>query len=206
MGAGKRLGLDISAGNIVYPGFAQTDWTVIHADLRAAGLSSSVLVQPGLYSDSNVTPLRVPPNANRVLLRVRYATAISAAATSPSCIVYGAYGDDSAFNESTGVFNNTGSIRWARLDSSASGGTTGTTFTMSPGATEDIRDSVYKYGVIVGEQSGTVIGLGCGFDLRGCKWVMALTTIPASVTGTGAIQLEAAFLSHVPMTYAPSGL
>ena len=206
MGAGKRLGLDISAGNIVYPGFAQTDWTIIHADLKAAAPASTVLVQPGTYSDSNVTPLRVPPNANRVLLRVRYATAISAAATSPSCIVYGAYGDDSAFNESTGVFNNTGSIRWVRLDSSASGGTTGTTFTMSPGATEDIRDSVYKYGVIVGEQSGTVIGLGCGFDLRGCKWVMALTTIPASVTGTGAIQLEAAFLSHVPMTHAPSGL
>ena len=203
MGAGKRLGLDISAGNIVYPGFAQTDWTIIHADLRAAGISGSVLVQPGLYSDSNVTPLRVPPNANRVLLRVRYATAISAAATSPACIVYGAYGDDSAFTESTGVFNNTGSIRWARLDSSASGGTTGTTFTMTPGASDDIRDSVYKYGTIAGEQSGTSIALGCGFDLRGCKWVMALTTTPASVTGTGAIQLEAAFLSYVPMAYAP---
>ena len=203
MGAGKRIGLDISAGNIVYPGFAQTDWTVIHADLRATAPSNTVLVQPGTYSDSNVTPLRVPQNANRVLLRVRYATAITAAATSPSCIVYGAYGDDSAFNESTGVFNNTGSIRWARLDSSASGGISGTTFTMSPGATEDIRDSVYKYGVIAGEQTGTVLGLGCGFDLRGCKWIMALTTIPASVTGSGAIQLEAAFLSYVPMAYAP---
>ena len=150
-----------------------------------------------------MTPLRVPQNANRVLLRVRYATAISAAATSPACIVYGAYGDDSAFNESTGVFNNTGSIRWARLDTSASGGTTGTTFTMTPGASDDIRDSVYKYGTIAGEQSGTSIALGCGFDLRGCKWVMALTTTPASVTGTGAIQLEAAFLSYVPMAYAP---
>lgn len=203
MGAGKRIGLDISAGNIVYPGFAQTDWTVIHADLRAAAPASTVLVQPGSYSDSNVTPLRVPQNANRVLLRVRYATAISAAATSPACIVYGAYGDDSAFTESTGVFNNTGSIRWARLDSSSSGGTTGTTFTMTPGASDDIRDSVYKYGTIVGEQSGTSLAIGCGFDLRGCKWVMALTTTPASVTGAGAIQLEAAFLSYVPMAYAP---
>ena len=127
MGAGKRIGLDISAGNIVYPGFSQTDWTVIHADLRAAGISSTVLVQPGSYSDSNVTPLRVPPNANRVLLRVRYATAISAVATQPACIIYGAYGDDSAFNESTGVFNNTGSIRWVRLDAGTSGGATGTT-------------------------------------------------------------------------------
>lgn len=202
MGAGKRIGLDISAGNIVYPGFAQTDWTVIHADLRAAAPSSTVLVQPGTYSDSNVTPLRVPQNANRVLLRVRYATAISAAATSPSCIVYGAYGDDSAFNESTGVFNNTGSIRWVRLDSSASGGTSGTQFTMTPGANDDIRDSVYKYGVIAGEQSGTVLGVGCGFDLRGCKWVMALTSTSASVTGAGVIQLEAAFLSYVPMGFS----
>jgi len=203
MGAGKRIGLDISAGNIVYPGFAQTDWTIIHADLRAAAPASTVLVQPGTYSDSNVTPLRVPPNANRVLLRVRYATAITATTTSPACIVYGAYGDDSAFNESTGVFNNTGSIRWARLDTSASGGTTGSTFTMTPGATDDIRDSVYKYGTITGEQTGTGLSLGCGFDLRGCKWVMALTTTPASVTGTGAIQLEAAFISYVPMAYAP---
>lgn len=203
MGAGKRLGLDISAGNIVYPGFAQTDWTIIHADLKAAAPASTVLVQPGTYSDSNVTPLRVPQNANRVLLRVRYATAISAAATSPSCIVYGAYGDDSAFNESTGVFNNTGSIRWVRLDTSTSGGTTGTTFTMTPGASDDIRDSVYKYGTITGEQSGTGLSIGCGFDLRGCKWVMALTTTPASVTGAGAVQLEAAFISYVPMAYAP---
>ncbi len=204
MGAGKRIGLDISAGNIVYPGFAQTDWTVIHADLRATAPASTVLVQPGTYSDSNVTPLRVPQNANRVLLRVRYATAISAAATSPACIVYGAYGDDSAFNESTGAFNNTGSIRWVRLDAGTSGGISGTTFTMSPGASEDIRDSVYKYGVIAGEQTGTIIGVGCGFDLRGCKWVMALTSTAASVTGAGAIQLEAAFISYVPMAYAPT--
>jgi len=203
MGAGKRLGLDISAGNIVYPGFAQTDWTVIHSDLKAAAPASGVLVQPGTYSDSNVSPLRVPPNANRVLLRVRYATAISAAATSPSCIVYGAYGDDSAFNETTGVFNNTGSIRWARLDTASSGGTTGSSFAMTPGATDDIRDSVWKYGTIVGEQTGTSLSIGCGFDLRGCKWVMALTTVPASVTGAGSVQLEAAFISYVPMAYAP---
>jgi hypothetical protein len=204
MGAGDRLGLDVSAGNVVFPAFAQTDWTIIHSDLKAAAPASGVLVQPATYSDSNVTPLRVPLNACRVLLRVRYATAISAAATSPAIAVYGAYGEDSAFNETTGVFNNTGSIRWVRLNVSTSGGVVGTTMTMTPGATDDIRDSVWKYGVIAGESTGTNINLGCGFDTRGCKWIMALTVTPASVTGAGSVQLEAAFLSYVPMAYAPS--
>ena len=204
MGAGDRLGLDVSAGSVVFPAFAQTDWTVIHSDLKATAASSGVLVQPGTYSDSNVTPLRVPLNACRVLLRVRYATAISAVAVQPAYIMYGAYGDDSAFNETTGVFNDTGSIRWARLDSLMSGGTTGTALNMSPSATGDIRDSVWKYSQMSGDVSGTNIGWGCGFDTRGCKWVMALTTTAASVTGAGSVQLEAAFLSYVPMAYAPS--
>ena len=116
MGAGKRLGLDVSAGNIVLPAFAQTDWTIIHNDLKATAESAGVILQPGTYSNANVFPIRVPPNANRILTRVRYATAISAVATQAQVAMFGAYGDDSYFDESTGVFNDTGSIRWARLD------------------------------------------------------------------------------------------
>jgi hypothetical protein len=201
MGAGKRLGLDISAGNIVYPAFAQTDWTIIHNDLKAAAESAGVILQPGTYSNSNVFPIRVPQNANRILTRVRYATAISAVATSPVIAIFGAYGDDSAFNESTGVFNDTGSIRWARLDTAQSNSSVGTTHTITPST--DIRDSVWKYGIIGGDYTGTELLLGCGWDLRGCKWVLALTTGAASVTGAGSVQLEAAFLSHVPLAYAP---
>ena len=201
MGAGKRLGLDISAGNIVYPGFAQTDWTIIHNDLKASAESAGVILQPGSYSNSNVFPIRVPQNANRILTRVRYATAISACATQPVVAIFGAYGDDSAFTESTGVFNDTGSIRWARLDIAASNQAAGTQHTITPAS--DIRDATWKYGIINGDSTGTNLLLGCGFDLRGCKWVLALTTTAASVTGAGAVQLEAAFLSHVPLAYAP---
>lgn len=200
MGAGKRLGLDVSAGNIVYPAFAQTDWTIIHNDLRATAESAGVILQPGTYSNSNVYPIRVPQNANRILTRVRYATAISACATQPVVAIFGAYGDDSAFNESTGVFNDTGSIRWARLDTAQSNAPAGIQHTITP--TSDIRDSTWKYGVINGEATGTTLVLGCGFDLRGCKWVLALTTTAASVTGGTTVQLEAAFLSHVPLAYA----
>lgn len=201
MGAGKRLGLDVSAGNIVLPAFAQTNWTIIHNDLKATAESAGVVLQPGTYSNSNVFPIRVHPNANRILTRVRYATAISAVATQAQVAMFGAYGDDEYFNESTGVFNDTGSIRWARLDTAASNAATGTQHTITPST--DIRDSVWKYGTIMGEQTGSSYQLGCGWDLRGCKWVLALTTQAASVTGAGSVQLEAAFLSHVPFTSAP---
>lgn len=201
MGAGKRLGLDVSSGNIVYPAFAQTNWTIIHNDLKATAESAGVILQPGSYSNSNVFPLRVPQNANRILTRVRYDTAISAVATLPQLAMFGAYGDDADFNESTGVFNNAGLIRWARLDTAASNASTGTQHTINPST--DIRDSVWKYGTIVGDITGTSYQLGCGWDLRGCKWVLALTTQAASVTGAGSVQLEAAFLSHVPFTAAP---
>lgn len=201
MGAGKRLGLDVSSGNIVYPAFAQTDWTIIHNDLKATAESAGVILQPGSYSNSNVFPIRVPQNANRILTRVRYATAISAVTTSPSIAIFGAYGDDSAFTESTGVFNDTGSIRWARLDNAQSNSSSGSAHVITPAS--DIRDSVWKYGIITGDSTGTSYQLGCGWDLRGCKWVLALTTTAASVTGAGSVQLEAAFLSAVPMTSAP---
>jgi len=71
--------------------------------------------------------------------------------------------------------------------------------------TNNIRDSVYKYTDVNGEISGTNLQVGCGFDLRGCSWVLPLTTTAAaSITGTGStVQLEIAFVNYVPMTAAP---
>jgi len=68
--------------------------------------------------------------------------------------------------------------------------------------TNNIRDSVYKYTDVNGEISGTNLQVGCGFDLRGCSWVLPLvSTAAASITGTGStVQLEIAFINYVPMT------
>ena len=204
MGAGKRLGLDISAGDVVYPGFAQTDWTIAHNDLKATAASSGVILQPGSYSDSNVFPIRIPQGAVRVLPRVRYATTITSMATAPVVAIYGGYGDDTAFTESTGVFNDTGSIRWQRLDIAASGATAGgANMTMTP--TTDTRDSVYKYGTVVGDGSGSAVNWPCGLDTRGAKWLLCLVSTAGVITpstgGSGGIQLEIAFLSYQPMAY-----
>jgi hypothetical protein len=204
MGAGKRLGLDISAGDVVYSGFAQTDWTIAHNDLKATAETSAVLLRPGSYSNANVFPVRVPANAVRVLVRARYATGISDISTAPVVALYGAYGPDTAFTESTGVFDDTGLIRWARLDTSQSGATVGAV-TISTAPSTDTRDGTYKYGSFVGDRSGSDIQWPCGFDTRGAKWVMALVStagvINPSGGGSGAIQLEIAFLSYQPMVY-----
>ena len=201
MGAGIRIGVDISAGQITFPAFAQTDWEIIHNDLKATAETSAVILRPGSYSNSNVYPVRVPLNGVRMMARVRYATAISAMTTAPVVAFYGAYGPDTAFNEETGVFNDTGSIRWMRLDIAASGATAGTTLSVTPST--DIRDGTYKYGAPTGETSGTNIQFGAGFDTRGAKWVMALVSTAATgLTGAGDVQLEAAFLTYQPMGYA----
>lgn len=202
MGAGIRIGVDTSAGQITFPAFAQTDWEIIHNDLKATAESSAVLLRPGSYSNANVYPVRVPLNGVRMMARVRYATDISVVNTPPVIAFYGAYGSDSAFNEDTGVFNDTGSIRWMRLDIAASGSTAGTTLSVTPST--DIRDGTYKYGTPAGEASGTNIQFGAGYDTRGAKWVMALvSTAAANITGAGDVQLEAAFLTYQPMAYAP---
>ena len=201
MGAGIRIGVDISAGQITFPAFAQTDWEIIHNDLKATAESSAVLLRPGSYSNSNVYPVRVPLNGVRMMARVRYATAISAISTEPVIAFYGAYGPDTAFNESTGVFDDTGLVRWVRLDIASSGSTAGTSMSTEP--TTDIRDGTWKYGLITGEASGTNIQFGAGFDTRGAKWVMALVSTAATgLTGAGDVQLEAAFLTYQPMGYA----
>lgn len=203
MGAGKRVGQDISGGGVQYAAYAQTEWAIIHTDLKAAKPADSVLLRPATYSDTNVRPVRVPPTACRVLLRARYATAISLVGTNPIMAVYGVYGPESGYTESTGAFADDGTMRFIRLDLSIgySGATTGA-YSCGMDATNDLRDGTYKYGAIAGDYAGNNSAVASGLDLRGCKWVFALTVTPASVTGAGAVELEAGFISAPPMAYS----
>lgn len=200
MGAGVRIGGDITGGPVNYAGYAQTDWVVVHSDLTAAATSTTVLRTPATYSNSNVKPCRVPPWANRVLTRLRYSVGITGITTAPAVSLYGVWGPESGYTESTGAFANDGTMRFARVDSNTMT-VTGTTYLID--GTGDIRDSVYKYSSIIGEYAGTAYGMGVGFDLRGCSWVLPLTTTAAAtIAGTGStVQLEIAFINYVPMSY-----
>jgi hypothetical protein len=199
MGAGVRIGGNITGGPVCYAGYAQTDWVVVHSDLTATAETSTVLRTPATYSNSNVKPCRVPPWANRVLARARYSVGITAIATPAAVSLYGVYGPEAGYTESTGAFANDGTMRFMRLDSVIMS-TVGTSYGID--GTNNIRDSVYKYTDVNGEISGTNLAIGCGFDLRGCSWVLPLTTTAAaSITGTGTtVQLEIAFINYVPMT------
>lgn len=202
MGAGVRIGGDITGGPVCYAGYAQTDWVVVHSDLTATAQTSTVLNTPATYSNSAVKPCRVPPWANRVLARLRYSVGITGITTAPQVCLYGVYGPESGYTESTGAFANDGTMRFARIDSAAQS-TTGSEFSID--GTNNIRDSVYKYSTILGDASGTNLAMGCGFDLRGCSWVLPLTSrAAATIAGTGStVQLEIAFINYVPMSYAP---
>lgn len=199
MGAGVRIGGNITGGPVCYAGYAQTDWVVVHSDLTATAETSTVLRTPATYSNSNVKPIRVPPWANRLLARLRYSVGITGITTAPAVSFYGVYGPESGYTESTGAFANDGTMRFARIDS-ATMSTAGSSFAID--GTNDIRDSVYKYSNIIGETSGTAYAMGVGFDLRGCSWVLPLTaTAAATIAGTGStVQMEVAFINYVPMT------
>lgn len=203
MGAGVRIGGNITGGPVCYAGYAQTDWIVVHSDLTATAETSTVLRTPATYSNSNVKPCRVPPWANRVLARARYSVGITAIATPAAVSLYGVYGPESGYTESTGAFANDGTMRFMRLDSNLMS-INGTAYGID--GTNNIRDSLYKYTDVNGEISGANLQVGCGFDLRGCSWVLPLTTTAAaSITGTGStVQLEIAFVNYVPMTGALS--
>jgi hypothetical protein len=198
MGAGVRIGGNITGGPVCYAGYAQTDWVVVHSDLTATAETSTVLRTPATYSNSNVKPIRVPPWANRLLARLRYSVGITGITTAPAVSFYGVYGPEAGYTESTGAFANDGTMRFARIDANMS--LSGTSFTID--GTNDVRDSLYKYSTILGEVSGSAVSLGVGFELRGCSWVLPLTaTAAATITGTGStVQMEVAFINYVAPT------
>jgi hypothetical protein len=199
MGVAIKNSVSLPGGPVFYPGCAPSEWVVVHSDLTANAESAGVLRQPGSYSNSAVRPLICAATAQRVLVRIRYATAITAITGLPSVQIYGGYGPDIAFNPETGVFDDTGLVQWTRLD--APGAAYGA-LQLGAAPVSDLRDTVYKYGDINGDQA-TTNGYGVGYELRGAKWVLVLVQTKATgLTGGSLVQCVAATLNYSPQAYA----
>jgi hypothetical protein len=211
MGTGINASMDYRDGGLFTRTFPSTDWVCAHDDLKTVTANAStVLLRPSTYSDSNAHPIRVPAGAQRLFLRARYGVGVTAVTASPAIAVFGAYGPDSGYNAETGVFDDTGVIKWIRLDASGtvSGMNIGAftpTFvpTLTGGIYQDMRDTNWRYTGMGGDIAGTN-NYYIGFELFGCEWVLCLVSTAATTTGTGnvAMKLDAAFYCGNAAPYA----
>ena len=185
MGAQVKLGASFGSGAISYPAGIVGNWTVIHGNLTDTAESASVLVRPSTYASAYVYPARVHEAGARLLLRMRHDPGVTNVATAPKVRIYGAYGPDASFTPSSGVFLDDGTITWVRLDNNAAAtAPSALTFSYS-----GMRDSTYRYSDLIATD---------GYELRGCKWVVALVeTAAATFTGGSStvIELMAAVVS-----------
>jgi hypothetical protein len=156
----------------------------IHSDLEASAESAGNLLNPTSATvNANVVPIKVGNAVSKVVLRVRYDQGATVT-TSPVVRFYGAYCSDAVAHtiESTGVIPTTGTCEFVRLDN-ADSGAAGVTLTLD--ATNDLRDSTYKY--------SDPISL-TPMDLLGCRYLVALVSTAAN-TSTGAVVLRALLLN-----------
>jgi hypothetical protein len=161
---------------------AKGTWATVIADAKASANSAAELLQPLSITSNNIQPILLGLTSTSVLIRAKYATAITAMTTNPAVRIFAAYG--TAVNDA-GSFVNDGPVRLVRLDAAA-GGTTGRTITLD--GTNDIRDSVSKYSApLVVTSPFSAVG-----DLAGAQYlIVVLETAAAISAGSGAIEIEA---------------
>ena len=190
MGQSVKLGSSIGSGSLVYPSSIVAGWNVIHDNLTDTAESASALVRPATYASTYVYPAKIHEAGSRLFLRARHDPGITNVATAPKVRIYGAYGPDASLNPTTGVFLDDGTVTWVRLDNNAAA-TSASAITFSYSG---FRDSTYRYTDLVSS---------AGYDLLGCKWVVALTeTAAATFTGGSStvIELMACVVSGSPLT------
>lgn len=177
MGAGTKLGTSIQYGAVSYPCSVRGVWTLLHNDLTATAETSTVLLNPATYASTAVYPAEVTAGT-RLLLRCRMLATVTTVTTAPEVCIFGGWGSESAYTESTGTFTTDGTVTWSRLDNPAAG-SSGITMPLSA---TGYRDTTYRYGDIY-DISGT--------DLLGCRWIIALTKTAGAVSGaaTNTVQL-----------------
>jgi len=172
----NRLGAGIPAagGGVSYPSSVFGDWTVLHADLSADAEGATELLRPTVTTlDAGVRLLRISGACKGIMLRARY----DAAASSVTNAVIRLYGITGAEPTADGVLSDTGANPVERLDA-ATAAATGLTVTMAAAAAASmLRDNVYRYTDVL-----TVSGSPF-FDVRGAKWIMALTETKGVATG-----------------------
>lgn len=174
----------LGAGPVVYPSSVKSEWVTIHANATAAAQGASVLLRPATYSDSNCYPIRIPDGAVGFKVRARMLNDVSVVTTSPVVRFYGVTG---AAPTDAGVFADDGTVYFERVDNS-SASAAGLTLTLVATNTK-LRDTTYGYSNLL-PTSGR-------YDLRGCKWLLALIETASAVTSatSTAVQIQVQFVN-----------
>ena len=174
MGVEVKLGCGLESGAITYPASVKAQWTTVHGNLSDTAETATVLLRPATYASAFVYPARIHHSATRISIMARYKQATSMVTTTPVVRIYGIWGADTVVNASTGAIADDGTAIIRRLDNGASNGA-GITLTLTTAAAADkMRDTTYRYS---DEYDIT------GVDLRGAKWLLALTETAASISG-----------------------
>lgn len=184
MGTTRKSGIIAQSGGHVYPGSVKSDWITIHSNATAAAQGATVLLRPATYSDANCFPIMVPDGAVGFKVRARFMADVSAVATQPLVRFYGVTG---AAPTDAGVFADDGTVYFERVDNS-SASAAGLSTTLVETATK-IRDTTYGYSNIL-PTSGR-------YDLRGCKYLLALIERASAVTSatSTAVEIQVQFIN-----------
>lgn len=173
MGVEVKLGCGLESGAITYPASVKAQWTTVHGNLSDTAESAAVLLRPATYASAFVYPARIHHGATRISIMARYKQATSTVTTSPVVRIYGIWGADSVVTPA-GVISDDGTAIIRRIDTGSSNGA-GITLTLTTAAAADkMRDTTYRYS---DEYDIT------GVDLRGAKWLLALTETAANISG-----------------------
>lgn len=173
MGAVATSGCEIVSGDVTFPASVKAQWVTLHGNLSDTAESATVLLRPATYASAFVYPMRIHAAATRISIMARYKQGTSTVTTSPVVRIYGIWGADSVVTPA-GVISDDGTAIIRRLDNGSSNNA-GITLTLTTAAAADkIRDTTYRYS---DEYDIT------GVDLRGAKWLLALTETAASISG-----------------------
>lgn len=171
-----NLGASIptAGGGVSFPSSVASDWTLLHANLAATAETATELLRPTSTTlDSGVRLLKVSGACKGIMLRARYDPTITTVTTAPVIRLYGITGTAPTAD---GVLSDTGANPPERLDA-LTAAATGLTVTPVALGAGNLRDGTYAYTDVL------IVSGSPFFDLRGCKWILALTETAANVSG-----------------------
>ena len=154
-----------------------TSWVVAHDNVASTAETTTVLVTPLSYSNSNVHPIKIS-QGTRAALRARYPVGTATVTTSP---VVRLYAVSELPDPATGAFASTAQV-W-RLDNDSPAGA-GLTLTLDN--TNDLRDATYKYSI-----NGPSL---LTYDMLGASCLLLLHETAANIGG-GTVQVEISILN-----------
>lgn len=168
-----QLGAGAKGVEVVFPASTKGLWSTANSDAETAQSAGEIL-RPLSATASTIVWLRVHPSVTRVLMRLRYDTGATYT-TAPVVRLFGVFFPDAI---QANAFADDGTVHVMRIDNVDSGAAG---ITIAGDATNDIRDTTYKY------TDPTTFD---GYDLRGASHVAAFIETAANIsTGTPIVQL-----------------